>query len=73
MDKNNDYNYYQNYNMGYEPGPEDTYGNNAFNPLMQYEQAYMYYRYMTQNLEYKMKLREYEKLTKNDVRNDRRE
>ncbi len=33
------------------------------NPMMYYEQQYMYYRYLTQVLEYKIKLKEYEKLT----------
>ncbi len=32
------------------------------NPMMYYEQQYMYYRYLTQVLEYKIKLKEYEKL-----------
>lgn len=34
-----------------------------FNPIMQYEQAYMYYRYLSQQMEYKIKCKEYEKLT----------
>lgn len=33
-----------------------------FNPMMQYEQGYMYYRYLSQQLEYKIKCKEYEKL-----------
>ena len=70
MDKNTDFNAFG-YGMGYEQGMDDMYGNTAFNPLVQYEQAYMYYRYMTQNLEYKIKLREYEKMTKNDPRERR--
>lgn len=39
--------------------------NTFFNPLMQYEQAYMYYRYLSQQMEYKIKCKEYEKLTSN--------
>ena len=39
---------------------------NIFNPSMQYEQAYMYYRYLTQQMDYKIKCREYENLNKND-------
>lgn len=34
------------------------------NPMMYYEQQYMYYRYLTQVLEYKIKLKEYENLNK---------
>ena len=33
-------------------------------PSMYYEQQYMYYRYLTQMLEYKIKLKELEKLNK---------
>lgn len=36
----------------------------AGNPSMFYEQQYMYYRYLTQMLEYKIKLKEWEKLNK---------
>ncbi len=32
------------------------------NPSMYYEQQYMYYRYLTQMLEYKIKLKEWENL-----------
>jgi len=31
------------------------------NPSMYYEQQYMYYKYLTQMLDYKMKMKEYEK------------
>lgn len=36
----------------------------AGNPAMYYEQQYMYYRYLTQMLEYKMKLKEWEKMNR---------
>ena len=36
--------------------------NPMFNPMMQYEQAYMYYRYLAMQMEYKIKCKEYEKL-----------
>ena len=39
---------------------------NMFNPMVQYEQAYMYYRYLSQQMEYKIKCKEYEKLISND-------
>lgn len=70
MDKNNDFNNFGNfppyYNyMGYE-NIENPYGDNPmFNMMAQYEQGYMYYRYLTQQLEYKIKCKEYEKLTEN--------
>ncbi len=49
------YNYDTNFdaNMGENP---------IFNPMAQYEQAYMYYRYMTQAMEYKIKCKEYDKM-----------
>lgn len=37
---------------------------NMANPMMFYEQQYMYYRYLTQVVEYKIKLKELEKLSK---------
>lgn len=39
---------------------------NLFNPAMQYEQAYMYYRYLSQQMEYKIKCKEYENLNRNE-------
>lgn len=34
------------------------------NPAMYYEQQFMYYKYLTQMLEYKMKLKEFEKMNR---------
>ena len=67
MEKNMDFNNFppymnsmnMNYDMMGEPGFNDS---PMFNPIMQYEQAYMYYRYLCQQLEYKIKCKEYEKL-----------
>ena len=68
MDKNMDMNsfcsfpppYYGGYEAGYDFGVDSN--NQMFNPMIQYEQAYMYYRYMTQQLEYKIKCKEYDKI-----------
>ncbi len=49
---------------------DDMYSNPMFNPILQYEQGYMYYKFMCQQLEYKMKLKEYEKQNKLDKRID---
>ena len=46
---------YENYGINFEGDP-------ILNPMLQYEQGYMYYRYLTQQLDYKIKLKEYEKL-----------
>ena len=75
MDKNNDFNNFFNYGMyppQYSPYENIDSQDNMFNPLFQYEQGYMYYRYLTQQLDYKIKCKEFEKLTSRDSRNDRR-
>lgn len=64
---------FNNFN-GYQPYPPYD-GNvvdpsmneqNIFNPSVQYEQAYMYYRYLSQQMDYKIKCKEYENLYKNE-------
>ena len=42
-----------------------------FNPVMQYEQACMYYKYLTAQMEYKRKCKEYDKLCRGDRENRR--
>lgn len=77
MDKNMDFNNFppfmnsMNFDSGFEPGFNEP---SMFNPMVQYEQAYMYYRYMAQQLEYKIKCKEYEKLCNKSEhnRNERR-
>lgn len=66
---------YGGYDIGFDPNMND---NSMFNPIIQYEQAYMYYRYMTQQLEYKIKCKEYDRLCNTtgrneSIRSDRRE
>ena len=72
MDKNMDYNNF----YGYSPCPPyenfDPSIGDVFNPIMQYEQGYMYYRYLTQQLEYKIKCKEYEKVCSKENRSERR-
>ena len=68
---NNDYNNF----FGFSPysNSNNSYDNNVdFNPITQYEQGYIYYRYLTQQLEYKIKCKEYEKLCSENNRNERR-
>lgn len=67
MEKNNyDYSPYDN-NMSFDPNiaNNDYFNNPMFNPMLQYEQAYMYYRYLSMQMEYKIKCKEYEKLCEN--------
>ena len=63
MDRENMNNFYgmppYNYDANFDANMGDG---QMFNPIMQYEQAYMYYRYLTQQVEYKIKCKEYDKL-----------
>lgn len=59
--------------LGFDPNFEnDIYKDPMFNPMLQYEQAYMYYRYLTQQVEYKIKCKEYEKMCTNNSRMENR-
>ncbi len=62
MEKNVDYNGYENFNF------DSSFTDPMFNPMMQYEQAYMYYRYLCMQLDYKIKCKEYEKMNSKDNR-----
>ena len=62
MDRNMDFNGYDNMNFDPNMVNDNIYRDPMFNPMMQYEQAYMYYRYMSQKMEYKIKCKEYDKL-----------
>ncbi len=68
MDKNMDFqnNFSQYDNMDFNMN--DMYKDPMFNPMLQYEQAYMYYRYLTMQMEYKIKCKEYEKMTAKEGR-----
>lgn len=59
------------------PSPEmnDLYRDPMFNPMAQYEQAYLYYRYLCMQMDYKIKCKEYEKMCNssgNSERNNQR-
>ena len=43
-------------------GLNDMYKDPMFNPIMQYEQAYSYYKYLCTQMDYKIKCKEYEKM-----------
>lgn len=69
MDKNDmNYNFPPYMDIGCDPIMGDP---AMFNPMMQYEQGFMYYRYLTQQIEYKIKCKEYEKMCGNS-RSERR-
>ena len=50
----------------------ELYKDPMFNPIMQYEQAYSYYRYLSMQMDYKIKCKEYEKLCNASDRQTRR-
>ena len=47
---------------GMDNGLNDMYKDPMFNPIMQYEQAYSYYKYLCMQMDYKIKCKEYEKM-----------
>ena len=51
-----------NTNTGFEMN--DLYRDPMFNPIAQYEQAYMYYKYLCMQMDYKIKCKEFENLSK---------
>ena len=57
MERNLDYQNFGPYDNSFE-------NDHIFNPSLQYEQAYMYYRYLTQQVEYKIKCKEYDRITR---------
>lgn len=46
----------------------EMYKDPMFNPIMQYEQAYSYYKYLCIQMDYKIKCKEYENLCNNSNR-----
>lgn len=69
MKENTDYSGFSPYdNLNFDPNFNDMYKDPMFSPMMQYEQAYMYYRYLCMQLDYKIKCKEYERLTSKDNR-----
>lgn len=66
MDKNSDFQGFSPYDMPNDFNMNDMYKDPMFNPMLQYEQAYMYYRYLTMQVEYKIKCKEYEKMSSKD-------
>ena len=68
MDRNMDFNNFtnsSNFNNPYDNNFDSSmYETPMINPIMQYEQAYMYYKYLTQQMDYRIKCKEFEKLSK---------
>lgn len=68
MDRNMDFNAFSNsgnFNSSFDNNFDSSmYESPMINPIMQYEQAYMYYKYLTQQMDYRIKCKEYEKISK---------
>ena len=70
-----DFSMFQQMQGGHSPDMSDIYRDPMFNPMAQYEQAYLYYRYMCMQMDYKIKCKEYEKMCNtsgNSEKNQRR-
>ena len=70
MERNADFSPYSQLD-GMDSGLNDMYKDPMFNPIMQYEQAFSYYRYLCMQMDYKIKCKEYEKLCNSSPHNDR--
>ena len=67
-DFNNNFNpTFMDYNQNIGPDMDNLYKDPMFNPIMQYEQAFYYYRYLCMQMDYKIKCKEYEKLCNNSI------
>lgn len=68
MERNTDYNNFSGFNNSPNFNPYETqfdssaYETPMISPVMQYEQAYMYYKYLSQQMDYRIKCKEFEKL-----------
>ncbi len=56
---------YLDFSMPQQNEFNDLYRDQMFNPIMQYEQAYSYYKYLCMQMEYKLKCKEYERICGN--------
>lgn len=61
MERNADFSPYSQLD-GMDSGLNDMYKDPMFNPIIQYEQAYSYYKYLCMQMDYKIKCKEYEKM-----------
>ena len=57
-----DYNGFNNFNNSQNQNSEINDFYKDFNPMSQYEQAYIYYKALCMQMDYKIKCKEYEKL-----------
>ena len=65
----NNYPPYLDFSMSGQNDLNDMYRDQMFNPIMQYEQAYSYYKYLCMQMDYKLKCKEYERICGNNKNN----
>lgn len=63
----NNINPFMNNGIGFDMN--DMYKDPMFNPIVQYEQAYSYYKYLCMQMDYKIKCKEYENMCQNSKNN----
>ncbi len=63
----NNFNPFMNNSIGFDMN--DMYKDPMFNPIVQYEQAYSYYKYLCMQMDYKIKCKEYENMCQNSKNN----
>lgn len=51
----------------------EIYKDSMFNPMVQYEQAYIYYKYLCMQMDYRLKCKEYEKMCSNSNAQDKKD
>lgn len=66
-----DFSMFQQMQGNTSPEMNDLYRDPMFNPMAQYEQAYLYYRYLCMQMDYKIKCKEYEKMCNSSVNTER--
>lgn len=62
MDKNMNFTGFVPYDMNFDTDINDMYKDSIFNPMLQYEQGFIYYRYLCMQMDYKIRCKEYEKM-----------
>ena len=65
----NNYPPYLDFSMSGQNDLNYMYRDQMFNPIMQYEQAYSYYKYLCMQMDYKLKCKEYERICGNNKNN----
>ncbi|MCI8640466.1 MAG: hypothetical protein HFJ59_01125 [Clostridia bacterium] len=66
-----DFSMFNQFGQGCNTDMNDIYKDPMFNPMMQYEQAYCYYKCLCMQMDYKIKCKEYEKMCNSNSNNEK--